>query len=89
MSKIFGNNSSWGVSNENTDIRALRKFNNFLKIFVSFFENTNNILAMCIFVSVLLLMLDTNFTDLIFDDGTSDYCILNGKTGEIYYVSQK
>jgi hypothetical protein len=89
MNVHFNLNSDWGKPIPDYDPRALRKFNHILRRLNTTLEWISVILSIGIFISLLFLMFDTNFLDLIFDDGTSNLCVLEGKTGEISYVSQK
>ncbi|QTP13323.1 hypothetical protein [Serratia symbiotica] len=81
--------SSWGRDLTEPNIKALKKFNSILKTMNSFLERTDILIKLCVFLTIALLLFSTTFEDVILDDGTSNICVINGKTGEIEHVLQK
>ncbi|MEA9392225.1 hypothetical protein SJI19_17000 [Acerihabitans sp. TG2] len=88
MKTNSNNGSSWGNPSNEIDIKAIRKFNSFLRGFNSCLEMAHVILAASILLSLILIFINADFIDLITNDGTNSMCIINGKTGEINYVFQ-
>lgn len=78
--------STWGKNSTDIDVRALRRYQKILRAFSSFGEWASFALAHCVLIAIVLLILLTNFENVIFYDGTDMTCVLNGATGEIYNV---
>lgn len=80
--------TSWGKRPEQHDVRALRRYNALLKKVVLLLEIVVYALAVAVVAVFLWVLWDGNFENVIFTDGTSLACILDGNTGEIVNVDK-
>lgn len=82
-SRVEADTGSWGVAELPINVVSLRRYNALLHKLDSFSEIVCFI-AMgalpCVFTA---MMLNTNFENLIFFDGTSLYCVMDGSNGKI------
>lgn len=81
-----GDASTWGNTGERVDIRALRRYATWLAAV----HSAGEWLAIVLVVAIALAMAGTlaylNFENVIFTDGTSQACLLNGNSGVISNV---
>ena len=75
--------TSWGTPELQVDARALRRYHNILSYTSGLGEILIFLLVIGIFMSVLWLITQANFENIIFYDGTDMTCILHGSTGNI------
>lgn len=68
------------------DVRALRRYNQTLRNLSGAGELVGICLAVLLACGTILFTLATNYEDAIFDDGTTNICMIDGKTGEITHV---
>ncbi len=86
MDQQDGNFTSWGHDPEHFDVRALRRYNALLHKLVVAGEWAVVILTLATVICFVGVLFFGNFEDIIFTDGTSLSCILDGNTGEIVNV---
>lgn len=81
-----GDISTWGNTGEQVDLRALRRYSSWLAVG----HTVGEWLAIVLVVAVALAMAGTlaylNFENVIFTDGTSQACVLDGNSGVISNV---
>lgn len=78
--------SSWGNPSNDVNVRTLYKYNKILSILELIGENLFYVLLIAFVFIFIWMYSETNFENIIFDDGTSHLCILDGKTGVITNV---
>lgn len=78
-----GDVSTWGNTGERIDIRALRRYSGWLAIALSAGEWVGIALAIAIALAMGGTLAYLNFENVIFTDGTSHVCVLDGNTGAI------
>ncbi len=78
-----GDASTWGNTGERADIRALRRYSAWLDRALSVGEAVSIVLAIAIALAMAATLRYLNFENVIFTDGTSHVCVLNGSTGAI------
>lgn len=78
-----GEVSTWGNTGERVDIRALRRYSAWLALALSAGEWTAIALTVAIAVAMAGTLTYLNFENVIFTDGTSHVCVLDGSTGAI------
>ncbi|MCE4113280.1 MULTISPECIES: hypothetical protein [Yersinia pseudotuberculosis complex] len=79
-------NSSWGNPTNEVNVRTLYKYKNILALLEMIGENIFYALLIAFIFMFIWMYTETNFENIIFDDGTSHLCILDGKTGVITNV---
>jgi hypothetical protein len=80
--------TSWGKAPVHLDARALRLYNRILEKLVKTGEILVYILTVSVLGVFLWFLFMGNFENVIFTDGTSVTCILQGKSGEIVNVNR-
>lgn len=80
------NFSAWGRDPEHFDVRALRKYNRLLRRMIMAGEWMVYLLVLAVVGGLSGFLFFGNFENVIFTDGTSLSCILDGNTGEIVNV---
>lgn len=86
MNAQYLQHSSWGKGSGGLDVRALRRYNRLLKIFALTGEILVPLLLLVYLVVAGVFLYTGNFENVIFQDGTSLSCVLDGTTGEISNV---
>ncbi len=79
--------SSWGRSDDGSDVRTLRRLNKFYDRLAVIGEALIAAFLVGIACASFWLLTRTSFEDVIFWDSTDHICILNSKTGEIEYAA--
>jgi|GEM_PF-1540146 len=79
--------STWGRKNNDFDRRALRQYHSALISLMSLGEWLSICLALTIAGLAIFTVLNINYEDAIFSDGTPRSCKLDGLTGEIINVN--
>lgn len=78
--------TSWGRPRTDVDVRALRRYNRLLNRLAEVGEAGVLALLVAGFIGLVWLLTQTNFENVIFDDGTDARCVYHGDTGEITRV---
>jgi hypothetical protein len=80
--------TTWGKRPEFSDVRALRRYNALLRGVSTVGEWIATILVWSMVMLALWFLFTGDFEDVIFTDGTSLTCVLDGRTGEIADVKK-
>lgn len=90
MAEIFdvieSHETSWGKPPIHDDVRALRRYNRLLQQLSAVGEGLIYAGLVVWAAATLAMVFTGNFENLIFKDGTTLSCILDGNTGEITNV---
>ncbi len=78
--------TTWGHEPEHFDVRAQRQYNALLRRMVVLGEWAVVLLTLAVVICFTAFLFFGNFENIIFTDGTSLSCILDGNTGEIVNV---
>ncbi len=80
---IPGDVSTWGNTGERIDLRALRRYSAWLAFVLTAGEWIAIVLVVAIAIATAGTFTYLNFENVIFTDGTSHVCVLDGTTGAI------
>lgn len=86
MSALPPPNSTWARPPNHKDVRALRRYNKLLRALSRAGEIAVHVLLALVLLVVGGMLYVGNFENIIFTDGTSVACMLDGSTGEIVDV---
>jgi len=81
-----GDASTWGNTGERVDIRALRRYSTWLALANNVGEWTAILLVVVLAIAMVATLVYLNFENVIFTDGTSQACVLDGNSGVISNV---
>lgn len=79
--------STWGVADNDSDVRTLRRLNRLYDRLSVIGEITVAVMLVGLVCSCAWLLTRTSYEDVIFWDSTDHICVLDSRTGEIRYAT--